>query len=48
METNIIVCPHCQNDKRFHFNHDWGKPDAPVIDILCNECGKYFVLEEAE
>lgn len=35
-------CPACGNSENLHFNYDYGKPDMPVIDILCNECGEYF------
>lgn len=37
-----ITCPECGNEENFHFNYDWSKPDRPIEDILCNECGTYF------
>jgi len=36
------ICPYCKNDDNFHYNYDYGKKEMPIIDILCNECGKIF------
>lgn len=41
-----VKCPHCGNTDNFHFNYDWSKRDLPVMDVLCNECGETFKLEE--
>lgn len=37
-----ITCPECGNEENFHFNYDRSKPDHPIEEILCNECGTYF------
>jgi len=46
MNENNIKCPNCGEKENFHFNHDFDKKDLPIIDILCNECGKYFKINE--
>lgn len=42
MEEEIIICPICGENENFHFNYDWSKPNIPIIEILCNECGNFF------
>lgn len=44
MEEKKVVCPNCGNEENFHFNHDYTKPDLPIEDVLCNECGTFFKL----
>ena len=29
-------------------NYDWSKPDRPVEEYLCNECGTYFPPKSEE
>jgi uncharacterized Zn finger protein len=45
IEEEETVCPECGNKENFHFNYDYSKLNLPIIDILCNECGIYFKLE---
>jgi hypothetical protein len=35
-------CPNCGECENIHTNYDWSKPDRPVEQYLCNECGAYF------
>jgi len=28
--------------KNLHSNYDWSKQSRPIVDILCNECGEFF------
>jgi hypothetical protein len=35
-------CPNCGECENIHTNYDWSKPDRPVEEYLCNECGTYF------
>ena len=37
-----LKCPKCGEEENLHFNYDYSKPDTPVIDVLCNECGEFF------
>lgn len=46
METKIIKCPNCGSEENFHYNYDWSEEDTPIIDVLCNECGEVFELDE--
>jgi hypothetical protein len=41
-----IECPNCGEKENFHFNYDYSKKEMSVVDILCNECGKFFELKE--
>jgi hypothetical protein len=36
-------CPKCGNIENFHYNYDYTKQHLPVIDVLCNECGTFFI-----
>jgi uncharacterized Zn finger protein len=45
MEEEIIICPNCGEKENFHFNHDYSKPDMPIEDVLCNECGTFFEIK---
>ncbi len=40
-----IVCPHCGEKENLHFNYDYTKPNTPVQDVLCNECGNFFEIQ---
>lgn len=35
-------CPKCGKDNT-HGNYDYSKPNTPLIDTLCNECGTVFL-----
>ena len=48
MKEEKIICPVCGNIDNFHFNYDYSKPDLPVDEILCNECGEFFKLDNSE
>lgn len=37
-----VFCPDCKKEENFHFNYDYSKKEMPIIDVLCNECGKHF------
>jgi len=46
----MIVCPKCGNKENFHFNYDYSASNEygikrKIIDILCNECGEFFNIE---
>lgn len=43
-----VKCPHCGSTENFHFNYDYHKKDYwnHVIEVLCNECGKFFKLKD--
>jgi hypothetical protein len=41
-----VTCPNCPESENFHFNHDESKPNKPLIDVLCNECGKTFIYKD--
>ena len=42
MEEKDECCPNCGECENIHTNYDWSKPDRPVEQYLCNECGTYF------
>ena len=42
MEEEDECCPKCGECENIHTNYDWSKPDRPVEEYLCNECGAYF------
>lgn len=42
------ICSFCGEKENFHYNYDYSKPDKPVIDILCNECGHFFTVKNPE
>lgn len=35
-------CPKCGEEHNLHYNYDWSKKDALIMDVLCNECGEIF------
>ena len=35
-------CPKCGERELFQFTYDYSKAHRPVVDILCNNCGKQF------
>jgi len=37
-----FICPDCLNEENFHLNYDYDKKKLPIINILCNECGRLF------
>ncbi len=39
-------CPNCGEKENFHFNYDYSKPNLPIEDVLCNECGTFFEYDE--
>ncbi len=41
-------CPNCGECENIHTNYDWSKPDRPVEEYLCNECGTYFKPKQQE
>lgn len=44
-EKEKIVCTKCGNEENFHFNYDYSKKELPFNEVLCNECGEFFELE---
>lgn len=42
------VCQKCGNEENFQFNYDYSKKELPIIDVLCNECGEFFELENSK
>lgn len=46
--TDFTQCPKCGNFENFHYNYDFMKKEAPIIDILCNECGEFFKPNKLE
>jgi uncharacterized Zn finger protein len=48
MEEDKVICPKCGNEENFHFNYDYSKKELPIIDVLCNECGEFFELENSK
>lgn len=44
-EEPKIICPKCGNTENLHFNYDYSKKDLPIEDVLCNECGEFFVIK---
>ena len=46
--TQETICPHCGEKENFHFNYDYTQKHMPVIDVLCNECGKFFYMNKEE
>jgi uncharacterized Zn finger protein len=48
MEEEKVICPKCGNEENFHFNYDYSKKELPIIDVLCNECGEFFELENSK
>jgi len=48
MEKEKITCPNCGEGKNFHFNYDYTKQDRPIQDVLCNECGYFFEIENSK
>ena len=42
------ICPHCGEKENFHFNYDYTQKHAPLINILCNECGEFFGINKEE
>lgn len=45
-EEKEVICPNCGEKENFHFNYDYGKPNLPIEDVLCNECGTFFEYKE--
>ena len=37
-----MKCPFCGETENLHIDLDYDKPDLPIDDVLCNECGKYL------
>ena len=35
-------CPKCGETELFQFTYDYSKAHRPVVNILCNNCGKQF------
>jgi uncharacterized Zn finger protein len=52
VEGNLITdkgeCPICGEKENLHSNLDYSKPDLPIENILCNECGTFFKVEKDE
>ena len=40
-----LVCPKCGEKENLHFNYDYSKPNLPIEEVLCNECGTFFELK---
>ena len=45
-EEKGVVCPKCGEEENFHFNYDYGKPNLPIEDVLCNVCGEFFEFKQ--
>lgn len=45
-EKDTIKCPSCGEEENLHINYDYNKPEHPIINILCNECGTFFELNK--
>jgi formate dehydrogenase maturation protein FdhE len=41
-EMNEDCCPNCGECDNLHINYNWDKPNTPIEEYLCNECGTYF------
>jgi len=39
-----IICPNCGEKENLHPNYDYSKPNTPIQDVLCNECGRIFEI----
>ena len=39
-----IICPNCGEKENLHTNYDYSKPNTPIQDVLCNECGRIFEI----
>jgi DNA-directed RNA polymerase subunit RPC12/RpoP len=37
-------CPNCGEKENLHPNYDYSKPNTPIQDVLCNECGRIFEI----
>jgi len=37
-------CPNCGESENLHGNYDYNQKDRPLIETLCNECGKIFAI----
>lgn len=37
------ICPNCNNNENFHYNYDYSSKDLRIEDVLCNECGTFFM-----
>ena len=48
MEKDNNKCPTCGEEENLHFNYDYSKKELPVTNVLCNECGTYFVKNEKD
>jgi Zn ribbon nucleic-acid-binding protein len=42
MKDKIDKCPDCGETENLHYNYDWAKAHAPILEIICNECGHNF------
>lgn len=42
MEEDDQCCPFCGECENLHANYDWSKPERPIEEFLCNECGSFF------
>ncbi len=40
-----IKCPECGENENLHPLYDYGKPTFPFQQVLCNECGNFFVIK---
>lgn len=45
MEDEEIICPNCGEKENFHFNYDYSDVNLSIIDVLCNECGVFFIIK---
>lgn len=45
-EQYLVKCPRCGEIENLHANYDWSKENLPVLEWLCNECGKFFQENE--
>jgi sarcosine oxidase delta subunit len=42
------TCPHCGEKENFHFNYDYTQKHMPLIDVMCNKCGKFFNMNKED
>lgn len=45
MLNKKIVCPKCGECENLHINYNHSKSNYAIDDVLCNECGEFFDID---
>lgn len=45
MLNKKIACPKCGECENLHINYNHSKSNYAIDDVLCNECGEFFDID---